>query len=126
MSKRWVPIFIIFAVLVSIMPNFPVSAENLGQYQKRGYNPSQVYSGSYEPEIVYYRPSQKTFWRRGLNGTFPENVNCPEALNSLMRGVLWKGRINLKGACRETDEPSEWAVGNRLNFDENAHPSATE
>jgi len=124
MGKRWVPLFIFFVVSVGILQHSPLSAANLERSTKNVYNPSQVYTGSYEPDIVYYRPSQKTFWRRGLNDTFPANVSCPGALKSLSRSGLWKGHFRPDGSCGPTDEPSEWAVGNRLNFDESANPSA--
>ena len=124
MGKRWIPLFIFFVASVGILQHSPLSAANLERSTMNVYNPSQVYTGSYEPDIVYYRPSQKTFWRRGLNDTFPANVSCPGALKNLMRSGLWKGNILLNGTCVVTDEPCEWAVGNRLNFDEGRNPSA--
>jgi hypothetical protein len=123
MMKRWSPIFIIFAVLVGILPNSPVSAANIERSHISTYDQKKVYPGSYDTNVTYYRPSKKTFWRPGLNGFFPENVRCLKALNSLMQSGLWKGNLINEGDCGPIDEPAEWAVGNRLNFDEGAIPS---
>jgi hypothetical protein len=81
------------------------------------YDPNQVYRGGYGLSTVYYRQTFRAKWRLGLVGAFPKAVTCPDALSHFKVSGLWKGHIKLDGSCGPPDEPSEWALGNRLNYD---------
>lgn len=77
------------------------------------YDPTQIYSGPFGPSTVYYRESFRATWRLGVTG----GVTCPDALSHFKVSGLWKGHLKSDGSCGALDEPSEWAVGNRLNYD---------
>lgn len=77
------------------------------------YDPTHIYPGSYGASAVYYRETFRAKWRLGLAGA----VICPDALSRFKVSGLWKGHLKLDGSCGTPDEPSEWAMGNRLNYD---------
>ena len=81
-----------------------------------GYDPAQLYTGPFGPSNVYYRETFRAKWRLGIPGTYPNAVTCPEALSRFKVSGLWSGHLKLDGSCGIADEPSEWAVGNRLNY----------
>ena len=77
------------------------------------YQPTKVYAGPYGVTTVYYRESFRAKWRQGVSGA----VTCPDALSHFKVSGFWKGHLKLDGSCGIPDEPSEWAVGNRLNYE---------
>jgi hypothetical protein len=83
------------------------------------YNPLVVYDGAYKPDILFVRTQGGEFWRRMALVYRLRNVACVDAKAQLMKAGKWNGHLDLKsGACASPDEPSEWALGNRINFDE--------
>jgi len=86
-------------------------------YGKVTYDPMMMYPGDYESDVAYTRYPNSS-WRQGLNGVFSEAIVCPEALKSLRQTGLWRGNFGRGGTCGPPGEPAEWALGNRLNFDE--------
>ena len=82
-----------------------------------GYNPAQSYPGKYTSDTVYYRSRNNPNWYQGLNGTYPKNVLCKEALRHFATDGKWRGHFKQDGSCGPTAEPSEFAVGNRINYD---------
>jgi hypothetical protein len=81
-----------------------------------GYNPAKTYPGSMVPNLVYYRNSPSGKWQRGLAGLFSKGVLCPDALANFKRSGTWRGHLYPDGSCGPLAEPSEWALGNRINF----------
>lgn len=82
------------------------------------YNPAKIYRGPYGTNLLFYKNPKATAWVRGTQGDFTREVACAEALQSLKRTGLWQGHLR-NGACGSTDEPVDWAVGNRLNYEGN-------
>jgi hypothetical protein len=81
------------------------------------YNPAQRYAGSYTPKALFYKNPGSTYWQR-VADDFLRRVKCPDALGHLQRDGLWKGHLKKDGSCGPLDEPSDWAVGNRLNYED--------
>jgi hypothetical protein len=81
------------------------------------YNPAQRYNGSYTPKALFYKNPGSTYWQR-VADDFLRRVKCPNAMDHLRKDGLWKGHLNKDGSCGPLDEPSDWAVGNRLNYEE--------
>jgi hypothetical protein len=77
------------------------------------YNPAQIYPGAYGANAVYYRQTFRAKWRLGVTS----GVTCPDAARTLKVSGFWKGHLNTDGSCGVPDEPSEWALGNRLNYE---------
>jgi hypothetical protein len=98
----------------------PAGAEVGTSYSKAGYNPAATYPGPFVPNVVYYRPTPRGGWQRGLKGLYSKGVSCSDALRSFRRSGLWQGHFNPDGSCGPLGEPSEFALGNRLNFDAEA------
>jgi hypothetical protein len=81
------------------------------------YNPAQRYAGSYTPKALFYKNPGSIYWQR-VADDFLKRVKCPDALGHLQRDGLWKGHLKKDGSCGPLDEPSDWAVGNRLNYED--------
>ncbi len=83
------------------------------------YDPAVKYSGDYDPDLLFFRNSSKDAnWRRIPPLDLLIKVTCSDALESLKREGMWKGHLKIDGSCGSTAEPAEWALGNRLNYDE--------
>ena len=84
-----------------------------------GYNPQVKYEGQYKAGLLYFRYRQKDLWRRQPHRDRLESVSCQRALNHLTREGKWQGSLDKYGSCGGSSiESPEWAVGNRLNYDE--------
>lgn len=93
-------------------------AETSISLKKEGYNPAQVYKGSYGTNALYYRNPGSNQWKFGFGkSSFNEWVECRDALKQLGESGLWKGHLKPDGSCGSVAEPSEWALGNRLNYE---------
>jgi hypothetical protein len=105
-------------VFVSMPPGEAKAADSGVKVLKGAYDPAKVYPGRYRPDMVYFRNSPRNhIWYRGINGDFPAGVLCSDAFVHFKKTGLWKGHLNPDGSCASPSEPSEWAVGNRLNYD---------
>jgi hypothetical protein len=82
-----------------------------------GYHPAQTYPGPYVPNVVYYRNCSTCPWQRGLSGLYSQGVKCSDALRNLGRTGRWWGHFKQDGSCGPIGEPSEFALGNRLNYE---------
>ena len=82
-----------------------------------GYSPSQTYPGPFVPNVVYYRNCPAGKWQRGLTGLYSQGVSCPDALGNFGRTGRWWGHFKPDGSCGPLAEPSEFALGNRLNYE---------
>ena len=112
MFGKWIVTQLLVAVLLSGL----VSAHQAYSADSGIYNPATLYPGKFKSDMLYYRSRPKGNWQRGMNGAFPASVHCVEAKQSLEKTGLWHGTLRLDGSCVTTDEPSDWATGNRLNF----------
>ena len=117
MNRRLFILCLLLATAITVAGVAGVAGAATGMKPKGGYNPTQTYNGPYGSIIVYYRETFRAKWRRGITGTFPNGVTCPDALSHFKGSGLWQGHLKLNGSCGIPDEPSEWAVGNRLNYD---------
>jgi hypothetical protein len=108
---------LLFAALAAVTIIVPsASAEGVTLPRQRSYDPAKVYPGSFGNNILYYRYPNSS-WRRGMEGTYPNAVACADALKHFKKSGLWQGHFGRGGVCGALGEPTEWAVGNRLNFD---------
>ncbi len=91
------------------------------------YNPRIVYTGRYKTDILFYKPSGSEYWKRLPRFDRLRYVKCSEALQQLNQAGLWKGSLSFKdGSCIAVggsgagpqDPPTEWALGNWLNYNE--------
>ena len=80
------------------------------------YNPAAVYTGAYVTEFIYYRNPGAAVWTRVSRPASLSRISCGDALYHLKREGAWKGHLNPDGSCGPTSEPSDWAVGNWLNY----------
>jgi len=80
------------------------------------YNPAAVYTGAYVTGSIYYRNPGATVWTRVTQPGSLKKISCGNALSHLQREGAWKGHLNPDGSCGPTSEPSDWAVGNWLNY----------
>ena len=106
MSRRTSVICLLIAATISVAGVAAGASPN-------PYDPAQIYPGPYGAAAVYSRQTFRAKWRLGLAGA----VTCPDALSRFKVSGLWKGHLKLDGSCGTPDEPSEWALGNRLNYD---------
>jgi hypothetical protein len=90
-----------------------------------GYNPALAYEGKYKKDVVYYKNPKNPNWYQGLNGEYPQNVLCRDALKHFSIEGMWMGHFNNDGSCGPTAEPTQFAVGNRLNYDDSLKTRST-
>jgi hypothetical protein len=81
------------------------------------YNSAQPYAGAYTPKALFFKNPGNTYWQR-VADDYLKRVKCPNAMDHLRRDGLWKGHLKKDGSCGPLDEPSDWAVGNRLNYED--------
>jgi len=79
------------------------------------YDPSIVYSGSFRTNAIYLHNRRNPVWYPGLKEEL-DFINCQAAQDSFRRTGRWSGHFGLKSSCGDTSEPTEWAIGNWLNF----------
>jgi hypothetical protein len=83
------------------------------------YNPVIVYAGDYEANELLFKNSQKdTVWRSVPKLNMLSRVTCSDAVAHLERDGRWQGYLKSDGSCGPTSEPADWALGNRLNYEE--------
>jgi hypothetical protein len=86
------------------------------------YNPAVIYAGQYKSDVLFFKSQGEGFWRRLARVDRLRRVTCPDAQAQLSKEGAWKGHLNLKnGSCATPDEPADWALGNRINFDAQIH-----
>jgi hypothetical protein len=81
------------------------------------YNPVQRYAGSYAPKALFFKNPGSIYWQR-VADDFLKRVRCLNAMDHLRRDGFWKGHLKKDGSCGPLDEPSDWAIGNRLNYED--------
>ena len=80
------------------------------------YNPEVVYPGIYEAKRLYYKGHESDVWKGMLKPAFLKDVTCTDAKKALSISGSWNGHLNKNGSCGTKAEPTDWAVGNYLNF----------
>lgn len=113
-------LFILAIVLLGLTAAI-VMAEPGGQ-QRPGnrlaiYNPAIIYTGDYQPDVLLFKNPWTIDWQRIPKLDHLRNVKCQDALNHLNLEGRWKGHLNPDGSCGSQAEPADWAIGNRLNYE---------
>jgi hypothetical protein len=118
MNNRLILVCLTAVAMISVatLPAPAGCAEKVPLSHKSGYNPAQTYPGPFVPTMLYIRHSPSGPWHRGLTGLFSKGVSCPDALSNFRRSGLWQGHLKQDGSCGPLAEPSQWALGNRLNY----------
>jgi hypothetical protein len=80
-----------------------------------GYDPKASYQGIYEKDRVYAKRHGADLWVGSAKPAKIYSVKCSSAAQSLGSGI-WIGNLNTNGTCGPAAEPTEWAMGNYLNF----------
>lgn len=112
---------VIVYLLVCMSVSFPVFGEGGGTLVEK-YDPAIMYPGPYTPEQLFYRNPTGTIWIPWSKADFSRKVTCSGALKRLRKGGVWKGHLNKDGSCGPVAEPSDWAVGNWLNYYQSSRP----
>ena len=93
------------------------SAGGTSLFDRIRYNPTVVYEGDYLTNALYYHNRNNPVWRIGLKVEL-DRITCRPALESFRTTGLWGGHFQPDGSCGDTTEPTEWATGNWLNFND--------
>ena len=114
-----------FSVIVCLLVGMSVSSPAFAEGRKKSveiYDPAIMYPGPYTPEQLFYRNPTGTIWIPWSKADFTRKVTCAGALKRLKKGGVWKGHLNQDGSCGPVAEPSDWAVGNWLNYYQSSRP----
>jgi hypothetical protein len=88
------------------------------QESMASYNPGASYPGEYIQTRIYYRNPNSPIWRRmSISDDYRDVVACQSALVALQATGAWQGHLSQDGSCGPKDEPSFFALGNRINYD---------
>ena len=104
-------VLIILVALILLSTATLLRAEN-AQYP---YNPSVVYSGSFRSNAIYFHNRRNPVWYLGIRQEL-DSIKCRAAQDSFSRTGRWSGHFEPDSSCGNTSEPTEWGVGNWLNF----------
>jgi hypothetical protein len=110
--------FAIFISLVTLLLFAPSGLSAAPSAPQAGYKPQVTYKGEFIPTAIYYKNPESPFWlRMSKSNNYLNVVKCPAALRALNNAGKWLGHLNQDGSCGPTDEPSLFALGNRINSD---------
>lgn len=84
---------------------------------RKPYDPAIIYPGPYQPEQLFFRSPKGVVWLNWSNAVYTRSVKCRVALKSLKLTGFWQGHLKPGGACGTPSEPSDWALGNWINYD---------
>ena len=102
-------------VILSVATAF--AAQN--SQASKEYNPQITYAGQYKANLLFWRYRPGDYWRRNPKRDRLSEITCQEALAHLKSEGKWTGCITPYGSCGvNSGECPEWALGNRINFDE--------
>jgi hypothetical protein len=108
----------IFICLVSVLWCLPARLSAAPLATQAGYQPQMTYQGDYIPTALYYKSPGSSFWQRmSKSANYLNVVRCPAALRALKSTGQWQGHLTGDGSCGPLDEPSMFALGNRINSD---------
>jgi hypothetical protein len=108
--------FIAFIVIAGT-----VMAEPRGQGKEGAvpaYDPLIVYPGDYQADALLFRNPGTMVWQTIPRLERLQNVSCKDALDHLTGEGKWQGHLRPDGSCGSRAEPSDWIMGNRLNFED--------
>lgn len=110
--------------LILVAGSMPASADDSSRPAgtRSSYDPAILYPGPYTPEHLFYRNPKGTIWLPWIAGDFNKKVKCSGAVKRFKRQGVWKGHLNQDGSCGPLAEPSDWAVGNWLNYVQSSRP----
>lgn len=111
----------IVLLLTSIVFTGAVAAEQKGQ-GKLGdvpaYDPLILYPGDYQADALLFRNPGSMVWQRIPRLDSLRQVSCRDALDHLKSEGKWQGHLRPGGSCGSLAEPSDWIMGNRLNYED--------
>lgn len=82
------------------------------------YIPGIGYKGEFIQTRIYYHNPHSAVWRRmSASDNYRDVVRCQSALVALETTGSWQGHLKQDGSCGSHDEPSYFALGNRINYD---------
>ena len=81
------------------------------------YDPTITYPGIYEAKRLYRMSSSSTSWMGSNHPAFLKDVACSDARKEISQDGSWTGLLMKDGSCGMNSEPSEWVIGNRLNYE---------
>ena len=83
-----------------------------------GYNAQIKYPGYYQFDVLYVKNNGSKIIQAIPHLDRLEYVTCFNALDHLQRKGKWQGHLKPDGSCASYDEPAEYTMGNRLNYEE--------
>lgn len=89
------------------------------------YNADTAYNGVYDRARLYRVDLSSQAWVGSLLPPSLPRVTCRPARAALEHQGTWTGALKSDGSCG-VGEPTDWAVGNFLNFDANLHETDSE
>ena len=117
--KRTLLVFITVLILA-------FSTKALAQQKSRttgnGYQAQINYPGDYQSNVLYVRNNGATIIQAIPHLDHLKDVTCYDALAYLKREGRWQGHLMPDGSCGSYDEPAEYTMGNRLNYNELQSP----
>jgi|GEM_PF-2357654 len=126
MNKNWKKLilagYFIVCLFASGLVTGAVASEKASVFTDKneaaGYNPGASYTGEFIQSKLYYHNPHSVFWRSmSRSDNYRDVVTCQSALVSLATTGKWQGHLNQDGSCGPLDEPSFFALGNRINLD---------
>lgn len=76
------------------------------------------YNGEYiKTRLYYHNPNSAAWLRMSESDNYLDVVTCQDALVSLGKNGKWQGHLKQDGSCGSKEEPSYFALGNRINYD---------
>ena len=106
--------FVIVTIMTALM-QLSTATLLLAVIAPNPYNPSVVYSGQFRSNAVYYHNRRNPLWYLGIQQEL-DAIKCRAAQDSFLMTGRWSGHFEADSSCGTTSEPTEWAVGNWLNF----------
>ena len=88
-----------------------------GQKDQGGYDPAVTYAGYYQSDVLYVKNSGSKIIQAIPHFDRLNYVKCSDALDHLSRDGKWQGHLKPDGSCGSYDEPAQYTLGNRLNYD---------
>lgn len=89
------------------------------------YNADTAYNGVYDRARLYRVDLASQMWVGSLLPPSLHRITCRSAQSALERSGTWTGALRADGSC-SSGEPTDWAVGNFLNFDAGLHETDSE
>ena len=116
-----ITVIMLLLMIWNAIPSTTMAADPAGQKTpgKKAalYDPARIYSGDFQPDVLLYKNPRSDAWQRVTKLDRLQYVTCQDALAHLNREGKWQGHLNPDGSCGSTAEPSDWVMGNRLNYE---------